>query len=1351
MTPAASVPAHALTCSTPATNAPDAASSRQAALAARLGLLLLVLSASAPACGPATTATSDAVGGDASPGADATADAPGGDDTGLGGGDVALDCPGGLGCPCESPNDCNIAYCLETQDGGRCTKLCGDGLCPTGWVCEGTTAGADGVYFCVQPQGLLCRPCNADADCRQGGHAQARCVDYGDQGAFCGVACKADDDCPTGRVCRDVPSVEGGATSQQCVVPGTTAETLGTCDCSAAARDTKLATTCWQPEDGPAGPRRCKGSRSCGSDGLGACELLQGAAAVCIEEQCLDPKTKQPLAKGSACNDGRACTKGEACDGAGACTGGEQTCPCEPGFLDCPQPSAGDVANLCKGKPYCAAKLVGDGIAYTCLPNPGTTKVCDASLDGACVKNACAPLTGGCQPTPTERTVEICDLAAPVGSDQPGCRREILAADLPSAATPACDDGLSCSKNDGCSDGSCKADTSACKCVSDADCVDDGDMCNGKPFCNQGGLGADGKPQWQCKTNPATIVTCDTSGDTGCQKTACQPADGVCKKSPAPLGSPCDDGVACTSGDTCAADGSCSAGAWTCCNTDADCKGEEDGNLCNGTLYCNKAEGGCKLNPSTIVVCPSVDNTACLQSVCQVKTGTCALTITNDLNFCDDGNACTKGELCDQGLCKGGTDVCKCANDADCAALEDGDFCNGTFYCDPTAGPGGTGACKLNPKTVVSCPSVNDTACNRNLCAPKTGICAMTKLKEATPCDADGTACTANDACDGKGSCQPGALACECVSDADCASKDDGDVCNGTLFCDKSGADGKGHCVVNPATVKSCPSASDTACTKNTCDPQTGQCAMKAAPPSTLCEDGDLCTVNDVCDGKGACTSGKATCGCTKDEQCALFDDGDLCNGAYLCVNSKCIFDPKPKVCNDGNACTNDSCDTKTGCSFTANTDPCDADGSACTANDACKGGSCVSGDPKSCDDGEPCTTDSCDKATGTCAHKAVSEGQTCGNNGNGACAAGVCLLSAESVHAGSNHTCAVLKGGAVACWGANDLTQLGIGGAGVKSRPVMVPGVANITKLAVGRHTCGLRADGTVVCWGPGESGQLGNTKKVTSSGPVDVFGFKYGTDVTVGDEHACALTPSGITCWGSNGKGQAAFYNDVPEALKWQSTKFSNYTLFDAGPDFTCGVVPEANTKTYVRCSGSNLGKALGPAIATTTNVPTTVFEFMTPVGPPRDMRQGPTHGVLLHYYGVMFFWGRNDDGQFGTGVSNSTTQAGTQMSSNDGYVDVDVGLGFTCAVRDKDFVVQCWGRNDKGQLGDGSTTKRLTPTAVSGASAAKQVSAGDTHACYRRNDGRVFCWGEGKGGKLGNGVYTNQTKPVAVLAPL
>ena len=145
------------------------------------------------------------------------------------------------------------------------------------------------------------------------------------------------------------------------------------------------------------------------------------------------------------------------------------------------------------------------------------------------------------------------------------------------------------------------------------------------------------------------------------------------------------------------------------------------------------------------------------------------------------------------------------------------------------------------------------------------------------------------------------------------------------------------------------------------------------------CDDLDMCTTTDTCDGAGMCVgSGALSCddlnACTNDScipatgcdfapNTAACDDSNACTNGDICSGGSCV-PGAPIVCDDANLCTNDSCIPATGCDFASNTAACD-DSDACTNGDVCAAGSCVSGSMLDCDDADACTADACDEVTG--------------------------------------------------------------------------------------------------------------------------------------------------------------------------------------------------------------------------------------------------------------------------------------------------------------------------------------------------------------------------------------------------
>jgi len=134
-------------------------------------------------------------------------------------------------------------------------------------------------------------------------------------------------------------------------------------------------------------------------------------------------------------------------------------------------------------------------------------------------------------------------------------------------------------------------------------------------------------------------------------------------------------------------------------------------------------------------------------------------------------------------------------------------------------------------------------------------------------------------------------------------------------------------------------------------------------------------------------------------------------------------------------------------------------------------------------------------------------------------------LSNAIAVSAGSEHTCAVLSDGTVECGGDNCTGDLGNGGTELdSSTPVLVSGVSNAIAVSAGsEHTCAVVSGGTVECWGDNTYGELGNGTDANSSTPVLVSGLSNAIAVSAGYSHSCAdLSGGSVECWGYNGSGE-------------------------------------------------------------------------------------------------------------------------------------------------------------------------------------------------------------------------------------
>jgi len=223
------------------------------------------------------------------------------------------------------------------------------------------------------------------------------------------------------------------------------------------------------------------------------------------------------------------------------------------------------------------------------------------------------------------------------------------------------------------------------------------------------------------------------------------------------------------------------------------------------------------------------------------------------------------------------------------------------------------------------------------------------------------------------------------------------------------------------------------------------------------------------------------------------------------------------------------------------------------------------------------------------------------------------------------------------------------------------------------------------------------------------------------------------------------------------WQGTMGStttfvrrNFTMFDgtATPGNTiASLAPTyggwcaARVDGTVWCWGINNFGELGPGIPL-NNFQATPLQ-LTALSNVRQLAAGGDHVCAVTYADSASCWGKNDHGQLGNGTTTNTT---TPYALGGPVKVMACGQYSTYMVRG-DGSLAAWGQNNYGQLGDGSTVERLSPVTVTGEVPVQAVAASRYHACSLRVDGSVRCWGSNQNGQLGNGTTTSSPTPVLV----
>lgn len=326
-----------------------------------------------------------------------------------------------------------------------------------------------------------------------------------------------------------------------------------------------------------------------------------------------------------------------------------------------------------------------------------------------------------------------------------------------------------------------------------------------------------------------------------------------------------------------------------------------------------------------------------------------------------------------------------------------------------------------------------------------------------------------------------------------------------------------------------------------------------------------------------------------------------------------------------------------------------------------------------------------------------------------------------SQISASVQHTCAVLDGGALKCWGLNDSGQLGIGSRvgdiggrsgemGTSLRAVDLGSGRIVSQVAPGSvHTCASSLDGSVKCWGVGGYLGLGDIgRRGISPGemgdnlPTVDTGSGLVVKLVTGQGHTCALTNEGaVKCWaegffGELGTGTKEQRGDQPGEMG------VNLPAIDLGTGAVAADISAGNRFTCARLTS-----------------------------------------------GAVKCWGINSTGQLGITTTDLQNRGDDPSEMGDALPALDLGAGrtatavatggfFACALLD-DSTVKCWGSNSNGQLGLGSTTGRLNPSPtvdLGSGLAAVELAAGRQHVCARLNNGGVKCWGANGSGQLGLG---------------
>ena len=298
-----------------------------------------------------------------------------------------------------------------------------------------------------------------------------------------------------------------------------------------------------------------------------------------------------------------------------------------------------------------------------------------------------------------------------------------------------------------------------------------------------------------------------------------------------------------------------------------------------------------------------------------------------------------------------------------------------------------------------------------------------------------------------------------------------------------------------------------------------------------------------------------------------------------------------------------------------------------------------------------------------------------------------------KQVACGSEHTSAIKTDGTLWTWGYNIRGPLGDGTTTSRTSPgTTAGGGTNWKQVACGsEHTAAIKTDGTLWTCGTNYGGQLGDGTTTSRSSPGTTAGG--GTNwkqVAGGMGHTAAIKTDGtLWTWGDNPYGQLG----------------DGTTTFRASPGTTAG-------------GGTNWKQVAG----------------------------GANHTAAIKTDGTLWTWGYNNYfGHLGDGTTTNRSSPGTTAGGGTNWKQVACGANHTAAIK-TDGTLWTWGFGGYGVLGDGAATNRSSPvTTAGGGTNWKQVAGAYTHTAAIKTDGTLWTWGRDNYGQLGDGTTTTRSSPV------
>jgi alpha-tubulin suppressor-like RCC1 family protein len=286
--------------------------------------------------------------------------------------------------------------------------------------------------------------------------------------------------------------------------------------------------------------------------------------------------------------------------------------------------------------------------------------------------------------------------------------------------------------------------------------------------------------------------------------------------------------------------------------------------------------------------------------------------------------------------------------------------------------------------------------------------------------------------------------------------------------------------------------------------------------------------------------------------------------------------------------------------------------------------------------------------------------------------------------------------------------------------------------------HNISMKQDSSIWGWGNNVTGCLGICTQTSSSSPVQIGTLRNWTDISCGISFTFAIKEGELWACGANDHGQLGDGTTTNRFCLTKISTSSNWKKIECGAYHTLALKTDGTLWAW----GDNLYGELGIGFQNYTPNSTPIQ-----IGTSDDwvsIQAGNYFSMGLKNDGTLWTWGRNDNGQLGQGT-NYSNYTPTQVGIDTDWSSIIASKLATAFAFKTNGSLWGWGNNFYGQLGNGNTNNLTTPIQIS--TEFIRINSGNSHTLGIKTNGTLWAWGRNSGGQLGTGNYTNSLIPIQI----